>query len=209
MEPYTVVLADDHVMFRQGIRNFVEKIDGVQISGEVNDGEELLNYLKTSTPDLILLDIAMPRLRGLEALREIKKLYPQVKVLILTMHGNQEFVRQSAANGAEGFILKEEPISDLMHAITAIRNGKTHFSPLTSGTLISLAKEERESELLTQREKEVLRCLAQGMQTQEVSDALYISIHTVRRHRHNIMQKLDMKSTADLIKFAISRGFAD
>ena len=209
MKPYKVVLADDHVMVRQAIRTFIEKIDGVQICGEVSDGRELLNHLKISTPDLVILDIAMPHIRGLEALREIKKLYPNIKVLILSMHGDPEFVKQTVAAGGEGFILKEEPINDLMRAITAIQNGKKYFSAQLSGPLMSLVEEEKESELLTEREKEVLQYLARGISAQETSDALYISIHTVRRHRYNILQKLNMRSTAELIKYGISHGFAD
>ena len=121
MTPYKIILADDHVMFRQGIRNFIEKLEHVQISGEADDGLELLELLKTSVPDLIILDIAMPKLRGLEALREVKKRYPQVKVVILTMHGTKEFVRQAVSEGADGFILKEEPSSELIDAIKAVR----------------------------------------------------------------------------------------
>lgn len=212
MKPYAVVLADDHIMFRQGVRSFIEKIDGIKISAEVNDGVELLNYLKTSTPDLIILDIAMPHLRGLEALREIKKLYSNIKVLILTMYENPEFVQQSVADGAEGFVIKGEPISELIHAIKAIRDGKKYFSSRLSETLVSLIRvdgaEEKEYPL-TWREREVLRYLARGTKAQDISDALYISIHTVRRHRYNIMKKLNIKSATDLIKYAISQGFAD
>ena len=210
MQPYTVVLADDHVMFRQGIKNFIEKIDGIQICGEVNDGKELLDYLKTLSPDLIILDIAMPRLRGLEAFRQIKKQYPNIKVLILSMYGNQEFVRQTVTEGAEGFILKEEPVSDLISAIKAIKNGKTYFSPLISETLIGMVREEKKSEqLLTEREEEVLLYLSRGMRAQKISNVLQISIHTVRRHRYNIMKKLNIQSTADLIKYSLFIGLAD
>ncbi|MEJ2071822.1 MAG: response regulator transcription factor, partial [Syntrophobacterales bacterium] len=113
MTPYRVILADDHVMFRQGIRNFIERMENVLIIGEVDDGFALLELLKTAVPDLIILDIAMPKLRGLEALREVKKHYPKVKIVILTMHGNKEFVRQAITEGADGFILKEEPSSEL------------------------------------------------------------------------------------------------
>src|SRR3974377_1001255 len=156
-------------MVRQAIRTFIEKIDGVQICGEVSDGRELLNHLKISTPDLVILDIAMPHIRGLEALREIKKLYPNIKVLILSMHGDPEFVKQTVAEGGEGFILKEEPINDLMRAIKAIQNGKKYFSAQLSGPLMSLVEEEKESELLTEREKEVLQYLARGISAQKTA----------------------------------------
>jgi DNA-binding NarL/FixJ family response regulator len=209
VNPYRIILADDHVMFRQGIRNFIEKMRDIQITGEVNNGLELLELLKASVPDLILLDIAMPKLRGLEALREVKKYYPKVKVLILTMHDNEEFVRQAVINRADGFILKEERSDELINAIKAIKAGNKYFSPRLSETLRSFVREEDYTEALTNREKEILQCLARGMSIQNISDSLYISIHTVRRHRYNIMQKLHLKSLTDLIKYAISKGFID
>jgi DNA-binding NarL/FixJ family response regulator len=207
MTPYKIILADDHAMFRHGIRNLIEKIAGFEISGEADDGLELLELLKSSVPDLIILDIAMPRLRGLEALREVKKHFPKVKILILTMHDNEEFVKQAVTGKADGFILKEEPSSELIQAIKDIRNGKKYFSPRLSGALLSFLGAGEPAEALSNREKEVLQYLAKGMGTQEISEALYISIHTIRRHRYNILQKLKLKSTADLIKYAITKGY--
>ena len=209
MAPYKIVLADDHVMFRQGIRNFIERLENVQISGEVDDGLALLELLKTSVPDLIVLDIAMPKLRGLEALRELKKHYPQVKVVILTMYGNKEFVRQAVNEGADGFLLKEEPSSELLQAIGALRGCHKYFSSRLSEALLSFARGEEDPEVLSDREKEVLQCLARGMSIQKVSETLFISVHTVRRHRYNIMQKLNLDSTTDLIRYAFSKGFVD
>ena len=209
MTPYKIVLADDHVMFRQGIRNFIEKLENIQISGEVDNGLELLELLKTSVPDLIILDIAMPKLRGLEALREVKKRYPQVKVVILTMHGNKEFVRQAVSEGADGFILKEEPSSELIDAIKAVRVCNHYFSSRLSEALLSFARGEEESDILTDREKEVLQYLARGMSVQKISDTLFISVHTVRRHRYNIMQKLGLHSMTDLVKYAIAKGYIE
>jgi DNA-binding NarL/FixJ family response regulator len=207
--PYKIVLADDHVMFRQGIRNFIEKLEHVQISGEADDGLELMELLKTSVPDLIILDIAMPKLRGLETLREVKRLYPQVKVLILTMHGNAEFVRQAVSEGADGFLLKEEPSSKLIDAIKTVRVCNRYFSSRLSEAFLSFAWGEEEPEVLTDREKEVLRCLARGLSSQQIAATLFISVHTVRRHRYNIMQKLDLHSLTDLIKYALSKGYVD
>ena len=209
MNPYRIILADDHVMFRHGIRNLIEKIVDIQISGEVNDGLELLGFLETSVPDLILLDIAMPKMRGLEALREVKKHYPRVKVLILTMHDNEEFIRQAVISKVDGFILKEEPSAELIQAIKAIRAGNKYFSSRLSETLRSFVREEDYTEALTIREKEVLQCLARGMSVQDISDSLYISVHTVRRHRYNIMQKLGLKSMTELVKYAISKGYIE
>jgi DNA-binding NarL/FixJ family response regulator len=207
VDAYTIVLADDHAMLREGIRKIIERIKDVQISGEVNDGLELLELLKKSSPNLVILDISMPNLRGLEAIREIKKTYPQVKVLVLTMHKKKEFLRQALRDGADGFLLKEDAGSELIRAVQTVRNGGKYLSPLLSSVLTSLAVEEEKTEVLTMRERAVLKLLAEGKRTQEIAAALYISPHTVRRHRSNIMEKLNIKNLADLVKYAISQSY--
>ncbi|MEJ2225212.1 MAG: response regulator transcription factor, partial [Syntrophobacterales bacterium] len=130
MDPLSIVLADDHVMFRQGIRSFLESLDGITIIGEAKDGLELLEILKTTIPDLAIIDIVMPKMHGMEVLQEIHQNYPQIKVLFLTMHGKLEYIRQAIAYGVHGFLLKEEPRSELIKAIETIRDGKKYFSPL-------------------------------------------------------------------------------
>ena len=200
-------LADDHAMLREGIRKIIERIEDVQISGEVNDGLELLELLKRSSPNLIILDISMPNLRGLEAIREIKKTYPKIKVLVLTMHKKKEFLRQALRDGADGFLLKEDAGSELIRAVQTVRNGGKYLSPLLSSVLTSLAVEEEKTEVLTMREREVLKLLAEGKRTKEIAAALYISPYTVRRHRSNIMEKLNIKNLADLVKYAISQSY--
>ena len=207
MEPYTIVLADDHAMFREGARKIIERISDVSISGEVNDGLELLEFLKGSFPKMVIVDISMPNLRGLEAIREIKRTYPKVKILVLTMHKKKAFVRQALKDGADGFLLKEDAGGELIRAVQTIRDGNKYLSPLLSGLLASLTLEEEESEVLTRREREVLKLLAEGKRTNEIARALYISPYTVRRHRSNIMEKLDLNNLADLVKYAISQSY--
>ena len=207
MDAYTIILADDHAMFREGIRKIIERIEGALICGEVNDGLELLELLKSSSPNLVILDISMPNLRGLEAIREIKKTYPKVKVLVLTMHKKKEFLRQALRDGADGFLLKEDAGSELIRAVQTVRNGGKYLSPLLSNVLTSLAVEEEITEVLTMREREVLKLLAEGKRTKEIATALYISPHTVRRHRSNIMEKLNIQNMADLVKYAISQSY--
>lgn len=207
MDAYTIILADDHPMFREGIRKIIERIEGALITGEANDGLELLELLKKSSPKLVILDISMPNLRGLEAIREIKKTYPQVMVLVLTMHKKKEFLRQALRDGADGFLLKEDAGSELIRAMQTVRNGGKYLSPLLAGVLTSLAVEEEKTEVLTIREREVLKLLAEGKRTKEIAAALYISPHTVRRHRANIMEKLDIQNLADLVKYAISQSY--
>jgi DNA-binding NarL/FixJ family response regulator len=207
MDPYTVVLADDHAMFREGIKKIIERIENVSIIGEVNDGLELLELLKKSRPNLVILDISMPNLRGLEAIREIKKSHPKVKILVLTMHKKKEFIRQALRDGADGFLLKEDSSSELIRAVQAVKKGETFLSHLLSGALVDLAISEEKTELLTPRERAVLKLLAEGKKTQEIADVLFISVYTVRRHRYNIMEKLNIKSLADLVKYAISQNY--
>ena len=207
MDTYTIVLADDHAMFREGIRKIIERIDDVSVSAEVNDGLELLELLKKSWPNMIILDISMPNLRGLEAIREIKKSYPQVKILVLTMHKKREFIRQALSDGADGFLLKEDAGGELIRAVRAIRNGGMYLSPLLSSVLTSLALEEDKTEILTMREREVLKLIAEGKKTKEIAEALFISPYTVRRHRSNIMEKLNLNNLADLVKYAISQTY--
>jgi DNA-binding NarL/FixJ family response regulator len=204
---YSIVLADDHVMFREGIRKIIERIEETVIIGEVNDGLELLELLKESCPNLVILDISMPNLRGLEAIREITKQYPQVQILVLTMHRKKEFIRQALADGADGFLLKEDPSGELIQAVRALRKGEKYLSRLISDDLISLTLEFDQNDSLTSREREVLILLAEGKKTQDIAKALFISVNTVRRHRYNIMGKLNMNNLADLVKYAISQNY--
>jgi DNA-binding NarL/FixJ family response regulator len=207
MRPYNIVLADDHAMFREGIRRIIERIENVVVSGEFNDGLELLAGLKNSCPDLVILDISMPNLRGLEAIREIKKLSPKVKVLVLTMHRKKEFIHRALADGADGFLLKEDPSSELIRAVQTVKKGEKYLSPLISDALVSLTLAEAETDLLTRREREVLKLLAEGKKAQEIGEMLFISVNTVRRYRANIMEKLNINNLADLVKYAISQNY--
>jgi DNA-binding NarL/FixJ family response regulator len=207
VSPFNVVLADDHPMFREGIRRIIERMEDIVISGEVNDGLELLDLLKRSCPDLVILDLSMPNLRGLEAIREIKKLYSQVKILVLTMHRKKEFIHRALADGADGFLLKEDLGGELIRAVETVQKGEKYLSPLLSGALISLSLAEEGRNLLTMREREVLKLLAEGKRVQEIAEVLFISANTVRRHRYNFMEKLNLKSMTDLIKYAISKGY--
>lgn len=207
MSSYAIVLADDHVIFRQGIRKIIEAVEGFEVVGEAADGLELLKLLKTTRPDLIILDISMPNLRGLEAAEEIKKQYPGVKILILTMHKKKGFVQLGLKAGADGFLLKEDADSELFRAIATIRKGDMYISPLLSNILWDLTLAEKDMEKLTKREREILKLLAEGKKPKEIAALLYISLPTVRSHRYSIMKKLNLKNLADLIKYAVSQGF--
>ncbi len=207
MTPYTIVLADDHALFRQGVKKIIEEVDDLRVVGEANDGLELLELLKTQDPALVILDISMPNLRGLEAAREIKGLYPQVKVLLLTMHKKKDFLQQGLEAGVDGFLVKEDADAALLQAVRAIRQGEKFYSPLLSSKLADLAYQKGKSDPLTKREKEVAKLLAEGKSSKEIAELLYISIYTVRRHRDNIMKKLEIKGLADLIRYAMDQGY--
>jgi DNA-binding NarL/FixJ family response regulator len=208
MDICSIVLADDHVMFRQGVKRIIEETPGLEVVGEADDGLELLSLLKARLPELVILDISMPHLRGLEATREIKKLYPRVKVIFLTMHRSREFLQQALEAGSDGFLLKEDADSELLRAIQTVRGGKKFISSLLSTEMADLAlrKQAAEPDPLTPREKTIVKLLVEGKTPKEIADLLYISVFTVRRHRDNIMRKLNLKRLADLIKYALSRS---
>ena len=214
MNPYRVLLADDHVMFRQGVKRILKDADDLEVVGEASDGLELLDVAKETTPDMVILDISMPNLRGLEATREIKMLFPNVKVLILTMHRDKEYVYGAISAGAEGYLLKEDADTELFTAVDKIRQGGRYISPILSGELthelINILQERQTPspyESLTLREKEVLKLIAEGKSHKDIADFLFISVRTVDHHRANIMKKLNIKDTANLTKYAIREGY--
>ena len=213
MGSYKIILADDHTMFRMGIRKIIEDADGLEIIGEVGDGLSLLKMLSNLSPDLVILDISMPNLRGIEAAGEIKRLYPHTKLLFLTMHRDKEYFRHAVNAGADGYLLKEDADTELFLAITRIRAGKDYISPLIKAELTQnliaeyRGKESITSENLTKREKQVIQLIAEGKSSKEIGDLLFISIRTVHNHRANIMKKLNFRKSTELVKYAIKKGY--
>jgi DNA-binding NarL/FixJ family response regulator len=212
MNTYRVVLADDHALFRGGVRRILEEIQGVEVIGEAGDGLALLDLLKTITPDLVVLDISMPNLRGLEAIREIKKLVPDTRVLMLTMHKETDYLSQALIAGAAGYLLKQEADPELVNAVQIIRSGKTYLSPGLSDLMPDLFRRHQEpgglpKDVLTHREREIVKLLASGKTSKEIAELLYISLRTVQNHRANIMRKLNFKRTTDLVKYALQKGY--
>ncbi len=209
MGSYKIVLADDHAMFRRGVRRIIEEIPGLQVVGEATDGLELLDLLKNTSPDMVILDISMPNIRGLEASAEIKKLHPQIKVLVLTMH--KEFLQQGISAGVDGYLLKDDTDSELVSAISKIRDGRTHLSPAFTEQMFDLISRGPNAvaarDPLTIRERQILKLVAEGKPSQEIADLLFISVRTVQNHRANIMQKLKLKKNAELVKYALDKGY--
>jgi DNA-binding NarL/FixJ family response regulator len=214
--PFKILLADDHVMFRRGVKRIIQGMEAVEVVGEAGDGLELLRLVKEISPHLVIMDISMPNLRGLEATREIKILDPGIKVLILTMHKDREYLYHALTAGAEGYLLKEDADEELLSAIETLRQGGTFISPLLSTQMADIFVEkfrpggERRTapeEPLTFREREIIKLIAEGKSSKEIGQLLFISSRTVQHHRANIMKKLGAKKTADLVKYAIQKGY--
>ena len=208
MNVCSIMLADDHVMFRKGVKRIIEETPDLEVVGEANDGLELLRLLKVQEPDLVLLDISMPHLRGLEAIREIKKLYPRVKVIFLTMQPVQGV--PPASPGGRGRWLSSQGGRRLraLASHSDDQGGKKFISSLLSTEMADLALRDQSADPdpLSPREKTIVKLLVEGKTTKEIADLLYISVFTVRRHRENILRKLNLKRLADLIRYALSRG---
>jgi len=215
MENYRIILADDHVMFRHGVRRILEDITGLSIVGEVGNGLELIKLLNHEDADLVILDISMPGMRGIEAAREIKSIHPTLRILILTMHKDIEYFRHAIAAGASGYVLKEDADEALVSAVQMIQQGRVYVSPLLAeeltDNLFQLPQNatKHDYDRLTVREKEVLKLIAEGKTSRETADLFSISVRTVQHHRANLMRKLGLNKTADLVKYAIRKGYTE
>ena len=208
-----IVLADDHAMLRQGIKKIIEEEENLEVVGEVSDGLELIDFLNNNRANLVLLDISMPNVRGIEAINEVRRAQPGVKVLMLTMHNNKEYLYAAISAGADGYLLKENSHDELLSAIDQVMLGETYISStLAADFSEDLMKFYRKNkklpfEHLTNREREVLKMVAEGNTSREIGDLLYISLRTVEHHRANIMRKMKFRSVADLIKYALDKGY--
>ena len=214
MGGYGIILADDHPLLRQGLIKILQENAAFKVLGEAGDGMELLRLLPKAKPDLVIIDVSMPNLRGIEAIPKIKALHPPVKILVLTMHGDKEYLTQAIAAGADGYLLKEDADSELFNAIATIRQNKMYISPLLADlTRQDWAERCRMKDkpftarTLTPREREIIKLIADGKSSKEIADILFISFRTAERHRANIMGKFGLKKTADLVKFAIEKGY--
>ncbi len=208
-----VVLADDHALIRHGIKKIIEEEPTLAVIGQVGDGLELLNFIKKITPDVILLDISMPNLRGIEAIGEAKKICPDVKIIMLTMHKSKQYLCHALSAGADGYILKEDSDTELLTAITHALKGELFISPALADELshdeVKACQEKKgvPSDSLTPRERQVLKLVAEGRTSRDIAELLSISTRTVEHHRANLLKKLNINNTADLIKYAIQKGY--
>lgn len=206
-----IMLADDHGLVRAGIRTLLERIENLTVVAETGDGRQVLRLIKEHEPDLVLLDIAMPTLNGLEAAARIVKDYPDTAVIMLSMHSNEEYVLQALRAGASGYLLKDAATAELEIAIRSVINGKTYLSPSISKTLVDEYLDKSVSpqsplERLTARQREILQLVAEGYTTRQIADMLSVSVKTVETHRSAVMERAGLTSVQGLVRFAIRMG---
>jgi DNA-binding NarL/FixJ family response regulator len=213
MEPYRILLAEDHILFRELIKKNLGEIPNIEVVGEVSDGLQLLQSIEVLKPHMIILDIGMPVMSGLEAAKAIKKDYPKIKILLLTMYNSKDHLKHALEAKVDGYLLKENAFKDLVYAIEMIRRDKLYISNIMSQRIIDFVvnktwTETQKSGVLSPREQEVLKYFAQGKSCKEIGDLLSISHYTVRNHVSRIKMKLSIKSDIDIVKYAIKKGYA-
>ena len=212
MTEIRVLLADDHTIVRKGLRALLEDEADIEVIGEAEDGREAIRMVQQLLPDVVLMDLSMPGLSGLEATRQIKKRFPEVKVLILTRHANEEYVFQILRAGASGYVVKKAAPTELVLAIQSVYRGDSFLSPAISRPVIeeyirkAEAMVENSYDRLTDREREVLQLIAEGHSSREIAELLHITERTVRTHRGHVMDKLDIHNIAELAQYAIRKG---
>ena len=211
MTPVRVLLADDHALVRAGIRALLEGLEGVTVVAEAANGIEVLELARKHRPDVVLLDISMPGLGGLEASAQLKQELPEVRVVMLSMHANEEYVLQALRAGAAGYMLKDSATAQLELALQAVMQGETYLSPpiskqMVEGYLQRVGAEQPAADNLTPRQRQVLQLIAGGHSTKEIAYRLELSVKTVETHRAQLMERLQIRDIAGLVKYAIRSG---
>ena len=208
-----IVLVEDHTILREGLRALLSADPKFEIVGEADDGREAVRQVEKLIPDLVVMDLSMPRMTGMDAIREIKRRHPVTKIIALTVHKAEEYLRNTLQAGADGYVLKDATHEELMLAIQNVLKGKTYLSPSVSNTVIEGYLEGKENQipnpklgLLSPREREILKLIAEGYKNKEIAADLFISLKTVEKHRANLMKKLDLHNAAALTTFAIEQG---
>jgi DNA-binding NarL/FixJ family response regulator len=211
-KPIRVLLADDHTLIRAGIRALLEKLPGVEVAGEASDGREVIDLIKTHQPDMVLMDISMPGLNGLQALARITRDFPKVRVIILSMHPNDEYVLQALKSGASGYLLKRAATAELEAALKSVVGGEIYLSREITGQFLKkfplqqIARLTTPLEQLTSRQREILQLLAEGQTTKAIASILKVSDKTVEYHRAKMMEALKIFDIPGLVRFAMRTG---
>ncbi len=219
MKSIRILIVDDHAIVRDGIRSVLQSSPEYVIVGEADDGEVALDLVTEKKPDVVIMDISMPKLNGIEAATIMKKNHPELKIIILTVHENEAYANQILRAGASGYVLKTAGKKEICEAITSAMSGERFFSPAVSRMIIDgfvkrASEEQKPDQIstaavpqqLTKRETEILKYIAQGYTNRKVAEKLFLSVRTVNTHRTNLMQKLDIHDTATLVRYAIETG---
>lgn len=213
MQPTRILIAEDHTILREGLKALLGEVPGLTVVGEAGDGYEAVKACEKLRPDLVLLDLSMPRMTGLEALRQIKKLDLGIRVLVLTVHRTEEHLLAALQNGADGYALKDSAASELMLAVRSVMEGHRYLCPRISTKVIDGFLGKRDTaearspyEALSHREREVLKLIAEGNRNRQIADLLFISIKTVEKHRARVMQKLGLPNVQALTAYALEKG---
>jgi DNA-binding NarL/FixJ family response regulator len=216
MRKISVLLVDDHTVVRQGLRALLSAEEDIEVQGEAENGRQAVVLAKRLTPDVVVMDVAMPLLNGLEATRQILKAVPSAKVLVLTSYGDDDCVAQMMDAGASGYLIKQTAANDLLKAIREVRRGNAYFSPVIARRLRDQCREAfttgqspRKATELTSREGEVLQLIAEGFSNKQIAAELSISIKTVEKHRQQVMNKLNIHDVAGLTRYAIAKGMIE
>jgi len=219
MKKIKLFLADDHAILRDGLKSIIENNTDYEIVGESGNGREALNQIEKIKPDIAILDISMPGMTGIEITRQLKKYHPQIKIIILSRHDNFNYIKKLLDYGVNGYIVKEYASHDLLNAIDEILKGNIYLSPKITSILVSNFTSKTKSrqtkvfenqfDILSDREKEILKLIAEGNSSQEISNSLFISPETVKVHRTNIMKKLNIHKSTHLVTFAIKNGLVE
>jgi two-component system response regulator NreC len=211
MNRIRVLLAEDHTIVRKGLRSLLDDEIEIEVVGEAEDGQQAIELVQRVQPDVVLMDITMPVLNGLEATRQIKKLFPQVKVVVLTVHSTEEYIFQILRAGASGYVVKQAAVSELVQAIQTVYRGDSFLSPSISRQVVEEYGRRAEAiedkyDRLTDREREVLQLIAEGRANREIAQLLHVTVKTVEAHRAHLMDKLGLRSTAELTRYALRKG---
>ncbi len=215
MKKIKVLIADDHAIVREGLKLLLDSDPDIEVVGEAEDGKIAIKKVKDLNPDMVIMDVSMPILNGMESTRLLKKEFPKINIIILSMYPDEEYIRSAIEVGANGYVLKKSASKEIFTAIHEINKGRTFFSPIVSPSVLDgyrkLAeshgkKKGKRKQVLTVREREVLQLVAEGHSTPEISKLLFIEERTVANHRQHIMNKLDIHDVAGLTRYAINRG---